>query len=182
MMQTELDSSVFSMLQQQGWNGLPQNIENDLADLKDEGFNPPTGFPLRFLQELNNFEFEIIDKENSCKKNVRLGTYLALEIPLLKDKISKHEKIIYKQLYPIGSINLFHLGQSSSYERMILLMSDDGGVYSSRSYFIAQIGNNAYDAINRMISKNELWKSNESLRIEYSKDDPRLEIYAQQHS
>jgi hypothetical protein len=60
---------------------------------------------------------------------------------------------------------------------MILLVAEDGMVYSGRSYVIVQEGYCINDFINRIISNELLWKLHENLRINYSQRDPRLIDY-----
>jgi hypothetical protein len=98
----------------------------------------------------------------------------ALEIPCVKSNLAEHEIILEKKLYPVGSIDLFVLGEDDSYERMILLISENSGIYSSRSYVINQAGYDDHDFINRVIDGTLLWRGSKELKISYSRYDERL--------
>jgi SUKH-3 immunity protein len=174
---TELNAQALSILRKNGWNGMPRDIDIDLEDLCQEGFKSPPIHALNILKEYSGVEFEVIEKKFSTRSVITLGLEKALEVPCIKSDLEEHEIILKKDLYPIGSMDLFNAGSNISYERMILMVSEDGMVYSGRSYVIVQEGYCINDFINRIISNELLWKLHESLRINYSQRDPRLIDY-----
>jgi hypothetical protein len=174
MTKTELSSRAISTLAGKGWDGTQRNIDRDLADLREEGFDSPLNCAIFFLEQYSGIEFETIDLELSRRSIISLGVDKALEIPCLKLDINEHQMILGKNLYPVGSMDLYRLDSDNKYERMVLLIADDGGIYSSRSYVICQEGYDGNDFINRVIDGQGLWKTHEELRINYSKSDPKL--------
>jgi SUKH-3 immunity protein len=171
---TELNVQALSILRKNGWNGTPRNIDIDLEDLLQEGFTLPPLHVLSILREYSGIEFEVIDKKFLTRSVITFGSEKALEVPCIKSDLEEHEIILEKELYPIGSMDFFNADSDISYERMILLVANDGMVYSGRSYVIVQEGYCINDFINRIISNEPLWKLHESLRINYSQRDPRL--------
>jgi hypothetical protein len=171
---TELSQQALAILQKAGWNGTPRNIDVDLIDLQEEGFEVPPSNANSILTQYSGIEFEVTEKKFLSRSVITFGLEKALEIPCLKSDLEEHEIILGKKLYPIGSMDLFHANSNISYERMILLVAEDNAVYASRSYVIAQEGRDVNDAINRIVSDELLWKTDETLRINYSRNDPRL--------
>jgi hypothetical protein len=165
---------ALSILRKAGWDGTPRNIDVDLDDLQEGGFEVPPSNAISILTQYAGVEFEVIEKKFLSRSEVTFGVEKALEIPCIKSDIEEHEIILGKKLYPVGSMDLFHANSDTSYERMIILVAGDNSVYASRSYVIVQEGFDANDFINRIISDDLLWKTDENLRINYSRYDPRL--------
>jgi hypothetical protein len=174
MTQIELSTRARSVLAKCGWDGSERNIDKDLSELEEEGFGSPPSFAVSFLRHYSGIEFEAIDTKNSLHSIIFFGVEKALEIPCVKSNLAEHEIILEKKLYPVGSIDLFVLGEDDSYERMILLISENSGIYSSRSYVINQAGYDDHDFINRVIDGTLLWRGNKELKISYSRYDERL--------
>jgi hypothetical protein len=174
MTQIELSTRARSTLAKCGWDGSERSIDQDLSELEEENFDFPPNFALSFLRKYSGIEFEAIDEKNLLRSIVSFGVEKALEIPCIKSNLAEHEVILGKKLYPVGSMDLFILGEDDSYERMILLIAENDGIYSSRSYVINQAGHNDHDFINRVIDGTLLWRSNKELKISYSRYDERL--------
>jgi hypothetical protein len=174
MYQTELSPKAVSILSSKGWNGAPHNIDRDLADLREEGFSPPPSYAASILEIYSGIEFEVIDAKFLNRSLVLFGLEKALEIPCVRKNLIEHEIILGKQLYPIGSIDLFHKGHDNSYERTILLVAEDNSVYSSVSYALAKEGHDINDAINRIVNGESLWKYSDEYKVSYSYRDSRL--------
>jgi hypothetical protein len=177
MGRSELNVQALSILRRNGWNGTPRNIDIDLENLRQEGFKSPPTHALSILREYSGVEFEVIEKKFSTRSVITFGPEKALEVPCIKSDLEEHEIILKKELYPIGSMDLFNADSEINYERMILLVAEDGMVYSGRSYVIVQEGYCINDFINRIISNEPLWKLHESSRMNYSQRDPRLIDY-----
>jgi SUKH-3 immunity protein len=171
---TELNPKALSILRNIGWSGLSRNIERDLSDLQYRGFEPPPEYAVSILEQYSGIEFGAVDKTHRCRLEVCFGLNKAHEVPCVKSDIAEHEVIIGKKLYPIGSVDSFEIEEDNSYERFILLVSEDGSIYSSISYFISQEGYDIGDYINRLVEDQPLWKNNKDLIINYSRHDPRL--------
>jgi hypothetical protein len=174
MGQNSLTLQALVILRSSGWSGLSRNIERDLADLQYRGFEPPPEYAISILEKYSGIEFEAVDKTHGCRLEVCFGLNKAHEVPCVKSDIAEHEVIIGKKLYPIGSVDSFELEEDNSYERFILLVSEDGNIYSSISYVISQEGYDIDDYINRLVEDQPLWKNNKDLIINYSRHDPRL--------
>jgi SUKH-3 immunity protein len=174
MIQTDLTPQALSILRKAGWNGTSRKIDVDLADLQAEGFETPPSNAISILNQYSGIEFEVTEKKFLSRSIITFGLEKALEIPCIKSDLEEHQIILGKKLYPIGSMDLFHANSDISYERMILLVAEDNTVYSSRSYVIVQEGRDVNDAINRIVSDELLWKTDETLRINYSRHDPML--------
>jgi SUKH-3 immunity protein len=174
MTRTELNSKSLSILTAKGWDRSPRNIDRDLVDLKEGGFNFPPSYVLSFLQTYSGIEFETNNKNLSSLSIVNFGLEKAFEIPCVKADVTDHEIILGKKLYPIGSMDLFKSGSSNSYATVILLMAEDENIYVSVSYTISLAGYDSNDFINRVIDAQMLWEINDDLMISYSAYDPRL--------
>jgi alkyl hydroperoxide reductase subunit AhpC len=95
----------------------------------------------------------------------------------LKSIVIEDSIILGKQLYPIGSVDISELEDYGSSDRAVLMVADDGVIYSSLSYVIRQEGCDINDFINRVIDTQFLWKDNEAMVINYSQNDPRLKEF-----
>jgi hypothetical protein len=173
----ELNLQALSILRKNGWDGTPRNIDIDLEDLHQEGFKSPPSYALPILREYSGIEFEVVEKKFSTRSVITFGLEKALEVPCIKSDLGEHEIILGKELFPIGSIDLFNADSDISYERMILLVAEDNTIYSGRSYVIVQEGYCINDFINRIIENQSLWKSNKDLMINYSRKDSRLKEF-----
>jgi hypothetical protein len=139
MGQNSLTLQALVILRSSGWSGLSRNIERDLADLQYRGFEPPPEYAISILEKYSGIEFEAVDKTHGCRLEVCFGLNKAHEVPCVKSDIAEHEVIIGKKLYPIGSVDSFELEEDNSYERFILLVSEDGNIYSSMILMIILI-------------------------------------------
>jgi SUKH-3 immunity protein len=171
---TELSSHALHVLRAQGWDGSEQNIESDLADLKEEGFDTLPSYVISILKKYSGLEFEAISEYTQSRLEISFGLDKALEIPCVKKNLIEHEIILGKKLYPIGSIDLSELNRNRDFGRLIIVVADDGNVYSSMSYVINQTGYDINDFINRVIDDQLLWRTDKSLKVSYSRHDPRL--------
>jgi hypothetical protein len=174
MSETELGTKALAILRKSGWDGLPRNIERDLADLQYKGFDSPPEHAVSVLKQYSGIEFEALDKDHGCRLEVCFGLNKAHEVPCVKSDIAEHEVILGKKLFPIGSVDSIEIEEESSYERFILLISEDKSIYSSISYTISQEGCDVNDYINRLVDDQPLWRYNENLIINYSRYDSRL--------
>jgi SUKH-3 immunity protein len=174
MSDTELSPHSLLILRKSGWDSLPRNIERDLADLKYGEFDFPSDSVVFILKQYSGLEFNTVSEYQGCRLEICFGLDKALEVPCVKSDIAEHEIIIGKKLYPIGSVDSIELEEENSYERLILLMAEDGNIYSSRSYVISLQGYNINDYINRIIEDQPLCRSNKNLIINYSQRDPKL--------
>jgi hypothetical protein len=63
MDQIELSSQALSILTTKGWDGSLRNIDRDLMDLNEGGFNlPPTEYAISLLKKYSGLEFETISE------------------------------------------------------------------------------------------------------------------------
>jgi hypothetical protein len=178
--QTELSPTAFSILSSKGWDGSLRNIESDLADLQYGKFDSPPDYVISLLQKYSGIEFEVVSTYQASLLTVSFGLDKALEIPCVKSDLSEHEIILGKKLYPIGSIDLSELNGNRNFGRLIIVVAEDGNVYSSMSYVINQTGYDINDFINRVIDDQLLWRTDESLKISYSRYDTRLRALRKQ--
>jgi hypothetical protein len=160
-----------------GWDGSERNIEKDLADLQYSGFEAPPQYVIAILKSYSGIEFEVISKYQNSHLVVFFGLDKALEILCVRKNLSEHEIILGKKLYPIGSIDLSELEEDGGEERLIILVAEDGSVYSSMSYVISQESYSVSDFINRIVDDQSLWHYDESLNVNYSRQDPRLKEF-----
>jgi SMC interacting uncharacterized protein involved in chromosome segregation len=93
---TELSSHALHVLRAQGWDGSEQNIESDLADLKEEGFDTPPSYVISILKKYSGLEFEAISKYTQSRLEISFGLDKALEIPCVKKNLIEHEIILGK--------------------------------------------------------------------------------------
>jgi hypothetical protein len=175
MSQVALSSQALSVLTMQGWDGLLRKIDRDLMDLKEGEFDlPPPEYAISLLEKYSGIKFEVVSIYQAMRLTISFGLDKALEIPCVKSDLIEHEIILGKKLYPIGSIDLSELNGNRDFGRLAIVVADDGNIYSSMSYIINQTGYNINDFINRVIDDQLLWRTDESLKVSYSRHDPRL--------
>jgi hypothetical protein len=174
MTETKLNPKSIATLSAKGWDGSSRNIESDLADLQYAKFDSPPDHVIFLLEKYSGIEFEVVSTYQATRLNVSFGLDKALEIPCVKSDLMEHEIILGKKLYPIGSIDLSELNGNRDFGRLTIVVADDGSIYSSMSYVINQTGYDIEDFINRVIDDQLLWKTDKSLKVSYSRHDPRL--------
>jgi hypothetical protein len=175
MSDTSLNSKALATLSTKGWDGSSREIENDLAELRYEGFDDPPNHVVSILRRYSGLEFDAVSEYTQSRLEISFGLEKVFEIPSVKKNIAEQEIILGKELYPIGSMDTHRLEKpSSSSSRLILFVAEDSNIYSSMPGFISQQAYNVEDFINRIIEDQPLWKNNDELRTSYSYYDPRL--------
>jgi hypothetical protein len=174
MTETKLNPKSIAILSAKGWDGSSRDIESDLADLQYGKFDSPPDYVVSLLEKYSGIEFEVVSTYQATRLTICFGLDKALEIPCVKSDLIEHEIILGKKLYPIGSIDLSELNGNRDFGRLIIVVADDGNIYSSMSYVINQTGYDINDFINRVIDDQLLWRTDESLKVNYSRHDPRL--------
>jgi hypothetical protein len=174
MPETKLNPKSIGILSAKGWDGSSRNIESDLADLQYGKFDSPPDYVISLLEKYSGIEFEVVSIYQAMRLTISFGLDKALEIPCVKSDLAEHEIILGKKLYPIGSIDLSELDGNRDFGRLIIVVAEDGNIYSSMSYVINQTGYDINDFINRVIDDQLLWRTDESLKVSYSRHDPRL--------
>jgi hypothetical protein len=179
VVETELSSKALSILNAAGWNGSPRNIESDMEDLSFGEFNAPPDYVISFLRQYSGIEFDVYSASKKTRYCVSFGLDKAMEIPNAKLELEKHAIILQKkELYPIGSVDSFAVGEPSGYwGRETIAIDEDECVYLSTRHAISQGGHSVNDFINRIVDDQLLAATNKDLNISYSEYDPRLKEF-----
>jgi hypothetical protein len=153
----------------------PRDLEKDLFWLKYHGLTPLPDYVTSFLQKYSGVQFAAIGDHYRSRMEVSFGLLEAGESGGLKEITEDAKVLLGQTFYPIGAMYEIELEQPLCRDKLILLLAEDGSIYSYYSHTLQKQGVDVNDFINRIVADRPIAKETCDRTINYSARDPNLQ-------
>jgi hypothetical protein len=172
---TKLSPQALYVLGNQASEDLqPQDIEEDLYWLEHHDLTPLPDSIMSFLEKYSGIKFSTTSNHYGSQMDVSFGLSEAGKSGGLKEIVEDAEVFLGQSFYPIGAMYEIELEQPLCRDRLILLLAEDGSIYSYCSNVIQKEGENVNDFVNRVVADQPLGRESRDNTVNYSDRDPRL--------